>query len=341
MKRQSVIFASAEEITIREEDLPEPGDYQVVVETIASAISPGTEMLIYRGEAPKELPADSTIGALSGNLAFPLKYGYAVVGKVIERGSEVDREWLGQTVFAFHPHESHFTTSPGELIAVPPGLSPEDALFYPNMETAVTFLMDGAPLIGEQVAVFGQGIVGLLTAALLAQYPLARLITADNYPLRRETSHELGADVSLDPALPDFTEQMRDLLQGARPYPGADLTYELSGSPQALDTALSITGFSGRIVIGSWYGTKHPQLNLGGAFHRSRIRLIASQVSTIDPAFSGRWNHTRRTLTVLKHLRQMQPSQFITHRYALEDAADAYELLHESPGEAIQVILTY
>jgi threonine dehydrogenase-like Zn-dependent dehydrogenase len=254
-------------------------------------------------------------------------------------GAQVAPEWQDRLVFSFHPHESHFLASLDELIPVPPPLSPEEAAFLPNMETAVNFLMDGQPLIGEQVVIFGQGVVGLLTTALLARLPLASLVTLDRYPLRRQTSLALGAHASLDPAEPQVLTQLHAVLQQGQP--GADLTYELSGNPAALDQAIAATGFSGRVVIGSWYGQKRADLNLGGRFHRSRIRLISSQVSTLAPEWTGRWSKARRLQVAWWMLEQVRPAHLITHRFPLTQADQAYALLDQHPEEAIQVILTY
>jgi threonine dehydrogenase-like Zn-dependent dehydrogenase len=253
----------------------------------------------------------------------------------------VDPEWHNRLVFAFHPHESHFLTSPAELIPVPPGVSPEEAAFLPNVETAVNFLMDGQPLVGEQLAVFGQGVVGLLTTALLARFPLARLVTLDRYPLRRGKSQDMGAHVSLDPTAPDALDQVSSLVQKGRFYPGADLTYELSGNPGALDQAIAATGFNGRVVVGSWYGQKRANVDLGGRFHRSRVRLISSQVSTIAPEWSGRWTKSRRLDLAWQMLQQVKPAQLITHRFPINQASQAYVLLDQHPEKAIQVMLTY
>ena len=215
-------------------------------------------------------------------------------------------------------------------------MSPEIACFLPNMETAVNFVQDSAPILGERALVFGQGIVGLLTTALLSEFPLASLVTCDFYPLRREASLSLSVSAALDPNESDFHEQARKLLPS-----GADLSLELSGSPSALNDAIALTGFNGRVVIGSWYGEKKANLDLGGAFHRSRIRLIASQVSTIAPELSGRWDKARRFEVALEALERIQPQKWITHRFSLEQAEEAYRLLDESPEETIQVIFDY
>jgi 2-desacetyl-2-hydroxyethyl bacteriochlorophyllide A dehydrogenase len=339
--RLSLHFTGPYQVSVQEEHLPPPTDDQVVVHTQVSAISPGSEMLIYRGQAPSDIPVDETIPDLAGDFGFPLKYGYAAVGRVVAWGGHVDPEWHNRLVFAFHPHESHFVTSPAELIPVPDGVSLEEAALLPNVETAVNLLMDGQPLIGEQVAVFGQGVVGLLTTSLLARYPLARLVTLDQYPLRRGKSVDMGAHVSLDPTAPDAFDQISSSIQKGRFYPGADLAYELSGNPGALDQAIAATGFNGRVVVGSWYGQKRADLDLGGRFHRSRLRLISSQVSTIAPKWSGRWTKSRRLDLAWQMLHQVEPAQLITHRFPIEQASQAYALLDQHPDKAIQVMLTY
>ena len=337
MKRLAVYFAAPRQVEVREEDAPSPAPDQVLVKTLVSAVSPGTELLFYRGQAPADIPVDEMITSLAGDVRFPIKYGYSAVGRVVQVGSNVSTEWLDGLAFCFNPHESYFLAATNDLMPVPPDLSPEKAALLPSMETAVNWVMDGQPGIGERVAVFGQGIVGLLTTALLARFPLSRLVTLDCYDLRREKSLCLGAQASLDPLAQDAKDQLCAELGVA----GADLTYELSGNPAALDQAIAATGFSGRVVIGSWYGQKQSALDLGGRFHRSRIRIISSQVSTIAPEWTGRWTKARRFETAWRMIQQIKPARLITHRISVEQAKHAYALLDEHPEQAIQVILTY
>lgn len=333
---RSVNFDAPHRVSLRQETLPPLSGAQVCVETICSAISSGTEMLIYRGQFPDDLKLDENISALAGKFSYPLKYGYAAVGRVVQVGADVTPQWNNRLVFAFHPHESHFIAAPEELIPVPDGISPEEAVFFPNMETAVNLVMDSAPLIGERAVILGQGVVGLLTTALLAYFPLAALITFDLYETRRRVSLQMGAHLSLqDTAQFTPTEKTRWL-----PH-GADLTLEVSGSPAALDQALALTGFGGRVIVASWYGTKPVSLNLGGHFHRSRLRLISSQVSTIAPELSARWNKARRFELVWEMLKRVRPSRLISHRFPLEKAGEAYRLIDRSGEQALQVIFTY
>jgi len=256
-KVKTLFFTAPRKIEIREMPLPQPGEDEVLVETICSAISAGTEMLVYRGEFPHL--ADSHDG-LSSDLNYPLAYGYACVGVVKQTGKSVDREWEGRLVFSFQPHTSHFTARAESLFLVPGSLSPESACFLPNMETAVNLVQDGAPILGERALVLGQGVVGLLTASLLGEFPLESLTVVDSIEARRKALHVENKRLRVNrysPAdLPPFTSDL------------FDLTFELSGSPSALNTAIALTDFSGRVVIGSWYGQKRAEIDLGGAFHR-------------------------------------------------------------------------
>jgi len=334
--RRIVTFVGPGQAEVREESLPAPASGQMLVKTTISAISSGTEMLVYRGQFPVGLPVDANIPALKRNFQFPLSYGYAAVGQVSELGAGVPEHWLGRMVFSFQPHTTHFLATPETVFPLPAGLPAESACFLPNMETAVNFIQDGAPLLGENAIVFGQGVVGLLVAALLRQFPLATLVTADHYTSRRAASLALGVSASLDPASIDFRDRIQALLPA-----GADLAYEVSGSPVALNEAIAATMFSGRVVVGSWYGSKAVQLDLGGAFHRSRIRLISSQVSSLAPELTGRWDKSRRFAVAWQALQRIQPEKWITQRFAHENAAEAYDLLDHFPDKTIQVVLEY
>jgi threonine dehydrogenase-like Zn-dependent dehydrogenase len=292
-------------------------------------------MLVYQGRFPRDLETDPVISGLRGSFRYPLAYGYACTGVVREIGQTVDPGWLHQPVFAFQPHTSSFVCKPESLLPIPDSLSPEAACFLPNMETAVNLVQDGAPLFGERVLVLGQGVVGLLTASLLAEFPLEALVTADCYERRCDSSPVPRAS-ALDPDAPDFHRKARDLL-----HEGADLTFELSGRPETLNDALALTRFAGRILVGSWYGEKRAEIDLGGAFHRSRIQMISSQVSTIAPGLSGRWDKQRRFEAAWKALERMHPEKWITHRFPVEQAEEAYRLLDERPEETIQVVIDY
>ena len=183
-------FAEPGRVKVIEEPVPQPEAAQVLVEVGYSAISPGTEMLVYRGQWPEKLSRDSSIAALSGDFSYPVSYGYSCVGRVVAVGQAVSDEWLDRRVYGFQPHQSHFCAEVDVLQPIPDDINDHTALFLASMETSVNLLLDGRPLIGEQVIVFGQGIIGLLTTALLARFPLAGLITVDSSANRRLASKQ-------------------------------------------------------------------------------------------------------------------------------------------------------
>ncbi|HKL27940.1 MAG TPA: zinc-binding dehydrogenase [Natrialbaceae archaeon] len=330
MTGRTLYFDGPRSVSVEETPVPDPGPDEVLVRTTRSAISPGTELLVYRDEVPEQMATDETIDALDGTLSYPLRYGYAAVGEVAALGREVDEEWRGRQVFAFHPHESHFLARTDEL--VPTTLPPETATLIANAEAAVSFVMDGRPRIGERVAVYGQGPVGLLTTALLAAFPLDRLVAVDCFERRRDLARDLGADVALAPD---------EDVPGAIGGDGADLAIELSGTPAALDDAIGATGFAGQVLVGSWYGTKAATLDLGGAYHRSHIRIRSSQVSRVDPDHADRWDKDRRLGLVRDRLAELSVDDLFTHTFTLEAATDAYRLLDERKAEAVQVLFRY
>lgn len=332
MDRQSLYFVRPGETELRTTTF-EPADDEVIVETQISAVNAGTELLIHRGEAPTDLQADETIDALDGDLSFPLRYGYAAVGEVTATGNAVTEDWKGQRVFAFNPHESRFASQPATLVSVPDNVPSETAAMLSSVETATSLVLDGRPRLGERVIVFGAGVIGLCTIGVLSDFPLERLVAVDPITDRREHALRMGADEAITPD--EATDNVRE---GAPD--GADLVYELSGRPEALDDAISSTGYDSRVVVGSWYGTKQPTLDLGTNFHRDRVTIESSQVSTLSPESRGRWTKTRRMNTALDRLQALPIESLITHRIPFDDAPSAYRLLDESQSP-LQVLLTY
>jgi threonine dehydrogenase-like Zn-dependent dehydrogenase len=250
-------------------------------------------------------------------------------------------------VFSFHPHASRFKTTPGDLVSLPSEVENTDGVLFPNLETAATLAMDGSPGLGDRVVIFGQGVVGLLTTGLMATYPLEGVYTVEPSSARRELSSAWGADQIFAPADQDDLRSALNITSADTveawegDYEGADLVYELSGNPSVLSDALSVAGYDGRVVIGSWYGEKTSSVELGGRFHRSRVQVKSSQVSSIDPDFRGRWSKNRRTQLVLRLLNSLRPGQLITDEYPLEEAPTVYDRLSEGDESLIQPVFCY
>lgn len=338
---QQLWFTGIEQVELRKQLLAAPATGELLIEVECSAISAGTEMLMYRGQIPNDMALDANISALQDQQKYPLQYGYASVGRVKKMGDGVDPKWLGRRVFAFQPHASHFIATLENVIAVPDDIAAEDAVFLPNMETAINLVQDGNPALGERVVVLGQGIVGLLLAHLLAQFPLAQLHGVDALLLRRERASQLGVKNVFDPFSSADIQTLKQQLAVAVNNNGADLIYEVSGAPEALNLALDLSGFASRIVIGSWYGNKTATVFLGGDAHRNRLKITTSQVSSIAPELSGRWDKTRRFDLAWQMLNSLRPSQLITHRAPLSDAPDLYQRLHQAPADIVQAIFYY
>ncbi|WP_423750687.1 zinc-dependent alcohol dehydrogenase [Salinirarus marinus] len=334
MRATALYFTGPRQVGVEEVAVPDPARDEVLVETSVSAVSGGTELLVYRGEAPEETDVDATIDALAGEFSYPFQYGYSAVGDVVALGADIDDRWRGRTVFAFNPHESHFTATPEQLFPVPADVSPETASLLPTAETAVTLVMDGRPMVGERVVVFGAGVVGLFTAKLLASFPLERLTVVEPVASRRRLADRMGADETFHP------DRMDDVGERGDP-PGVDLVYELTGCPAVLNDAIDAVGYDGRVVVGSWYGRKRADVALGEFFHRGRVDVVSSQVSTLAPDHRGRWTKSRRIQTAWEYLRRIETDRVVTHRLPFERAPDAYRELDESPDNALQVILQF
>jgi 2-desacetyl-2-hydroxyethyl bacteriochlorophyllide A dehydrogenase len=340
MKARTLFFTAPKKIEIREHPLAALKEDEVLVETVCSAISAGSEMLIYRGQFPH---IQDSHDDLSSDLNYPFAYGYACAGIIKETGKLVDKSLQDKLVFGFKPQTSAFICQPSSLIFAPASISAEACCLLPNIETSVNLIQDAAPILGERVLVLGQGMVGLLVTSLLKEFPLDLLVTSDRYELRRQASLAIGVNNSVDsqPINPVHESRGSDRTHHLAYAKKFDLTFELSGSPSALNDAIAQTAFSGRIVIGSWYGDKQAPIDLGGAFHRSRIKLISSQVSTIAPELSSRWDKTRRFEVAWEALKRIQPEKWITHRFPIEEAGKAYRLLDENPQKTIQVVFEY
>lgn len=342
MNARQLYFVEPHQVEIREKRLPPLQSDQVLIKNLYSAISAGTEMLVYRGQLPDGMAVDETLAALGNQkIEYPLQYGYAAVGRIEVAGKAIDADWVGRTVFSFQPHASHHVCGMDSVVPVPDGVDPREALFLANMETAVNLVQDGNPRLGERVVVLGQGVVGLLVSGVLAGFPLSGLYAVEGIDGRRSLAEQAGVDSTFSPdSIGDITT-LREKLRLDEPCGGADVVFELSGAPAALNMAIDLCGYSGRIVAGSWYGTKSALINLGERFHRNRMTIVSSQVSTIAPELSGRWDKARRFSTAWQMINRCQPAQFISHCLPIAQAGDAYRMLDESPQEATQIIFDY
>jgi 2-desacetyl-2-hydroxyethyl bacteriochlorophyllide A dehydrogenase len=304
----------------------EAGD--VLVQAEFSGISGGTELLAYRGELDSSLPRDETLGALTGTFEYPFSYGYSAVGTVEASRSEVAE---GERVFAFHPHQTRFVVSAPDV--VPIGESdPHVATLFPLVETALQISLDVGIRYREAAVVVGLGPVGILTAVLLTRAG-AVVVGSDPKPWRREAAQACG----LEAVRP---EELGDAVRAATGGRGADFVIEASGNPEALGEVLGLLSTEGVAIVASWYGTKQVTLPLGAEFHRRRLEIRSSQVSTIGRRAAG-WDRQRRRAEAQALLAELPLSSLASHTFPFERAPEAYAALDRGDDGVVHVALAY
>lgn len=329
---RAVQFVAPRRVAVVPVDLAAPAADQLLVRTLASGVSGGTELLAYRGLIDPAMPLDETLGALGGTFTFPFRYGYSCVG-VIEDGASPGSPDTGALVFAFHPHQDRFTVAGRDVVPLPAGTDPVTGTLFPLVETALQLTLDAGSMVTEPVAVLGLGPVGLLTALLL-QRGGAVVLGCDPRDDRRAAASGLGLDAVAPEDLPGAVRSRT----GGR---GLPLLVELSGDPQTLAGALDLLRHEGTALVGSWYGTETVPLPLGGAFHRRRLTIRASQVSTVPAAMSADWDVERRRAVARDLLAELPLQALTTTSYPFERAAEAYASLDRGELGVLHVALTY
>jgi threonine dehydrogenase-like Zn-dependent dehydrogenase len=250
----------------------------VLVRTLYSGISRGTESLVFRGEVPPSQYQAMRAPFQEGDFPEPVKYGYSSVGEVLEVPDQPGPSIVGRHVFCLHPHQDLYMVPAQAVRVLPYGLPPERAVLGANMETALNAVWDARPSAGDRIVVIGGGVVGLLVAWLCRQIPATRVSLVDIDPSREVVAQGLGLEFAA--AAPAGAD--------------ADFIFHASGSPQGLEAALSVAGVEATVVELSWYGTRSVPLPLGEAFHSRRLTLRSSQVGRIPVDRAPRWDHSRR-----------------------------------------------
>ncbi len=260
---------------IRPAAAPSPVPGSLRIRALASAISRGTESLVFEGKIPESEWRRMRCPFQEGDFPFPVKYGYAMVG-VVEAGPA---ERIGDRVFCLHPHQSRLTIPAEAALAIPPGISTERAVLAPQIETALNATWDAGPRIGDRIAVVGAGVIGCLVGYLCGRLPGTVVTLVDTDEDRSAVASALGlAFATPSEGLPS----------------GCDLVFHASGQAGGLDLGLSLAGFEASVIELSWYGTTPVSIGLGGAFHSQRLSLRSSQVGSVAPERRSRWSLRRR-----------------------------------------------
>jgi threonine dehydrogenase-like Zn-dependent dehydrogenase len=300
---------------IRHEQLGTPGEGQVLVRALYSAISRGTESLVFNGRVPASERERMRAPFQAGEFPGPVKYGYCSVGRV-EHGPP---HLTGRNVFVLYPHQTRFIVPAEAVHLIPDDVRPERAVLAANVETAVNGLWDATPHVGDRIAVVGAGTVGCLIAWLAARVPGTRVELIDINPGREGVAAALGASY----ASPDTAER------------NADLVIHASGAPDGLALALELAGQEARVVEMSWFGDQTVPLALGGPFHARRLAIVSSQVGTIGPSQRSRWDHRRRMSLALSLLADPVPERLITGETPFERLPDVMASLASGSGHAL------
>jgi 2-desacetyl-2-hydroxyethyl bacteriochlorophyllide A dehydrogenase len=327
-KATAVSFAAARRVELVSVDVPAPAEGEVAVRTLWSGISGGTETLAYRGQVAPDLPLDEVIGALGGTFAFPFRYGYSCVGRVERSGARLEE---GRLVFAFHPHQDRFVAREQDLVPLD-GVDPRVGTLFPLVETALQVALDAGAVLEEVVVVTGLGPVGVLTSLLLRRAG-ARVIASEPNEERRALATGLGID-----AVPP--DAVRATLAQAAPG-GVPLLVEASGRPEVLADSLAWLAHEGEALVVSWYGTKEVRLPLGGDFHRRRLRVRSTQVSSVPAALSGRWPRDRRRAVARALLAEMPLAPLATHAFPFAEASAAFAAVDRADPGLVHAALCY
>ena len=306
---------------IRPVELPEPGPGDVVVRTVRSAISRGTETLVFRGAVP---PAERTrmrAPFQEGDFPGPVKYGYLNVGAVEEGPAEL----RGRTVFCLYPHQTAYVVPAGAVAVVPEGVPVSRAVLAGTVETAVNALWDAGPLVGDRVAVVGAGMVGCCVARLLQQFPGVRVTLVDVDCGRAAVAAALGVDF----ALPEEADG------------GLDLVVHTSATSAGLQRSLELLAAEGTVIDLSWYGDTEVRLTLGGAFHAGRLGIRSSQVGTVSPARASRRTTADRLALALDLLRDPAFDALLTGESPFDELPDVMARLAEGSLPALCHTIAY
>jgi 2-desacetyl-2-hydroxyethyl bacteriochlorophyllide A dehydrogenase len=330
---RAVTFVAPRQVEVREHEVPEPGDGQLLVRTLYSGISAGTEMLAYRGEIDPQLPLDSLIPALSGRFGYPFRYGYSCVGRVERsRAATPKGSPEGSIVFAFHPHQDLFVVDAADTVPLG-AVNPRVGTLFPLVEAALQITLDAGNVLEQPVVVVGLGAVGILTAALLLRVG-ARVVAAEPRPWRREAAAAFGVTA----ILPDDLEWVvAAQTNGA----GVPLVVEVSGDPAALAAALPLLAHEGTALVASWYGLRPVALPLGGEFHRRRLTIRSTQVSTIPASLTATWTHDQRRAAARRLLEELPVQVLASHVFPFEDAAAAYAAVDRGEPGMLHAALSY
>jgi 2-desacetyl-2-hydroxyethyl bacteriochlorophyllide A dehydrogenase len=313
--RRAFWVSGPRQAEIRSESLPQPGPGELSVRTLYTAVSRGTETLVYEGRVPKSEYQRMRAPYQEGEFPGPVKYGYCCVGEVEHGGGALQ----GRTVFGLFPHQTYTVARDDAWVIVPDPVPASRAVLAANVETAITGIWDARLSIGDRVCVVGGGVIGCLVAYLARRVIGCEVQLLDVDERKRQVAGHLGVE---------FAAQ-------ATVRSGVDVVFDTSGSPAGLQRALELGGLESRVVVMSWFGDGPVELALGGAFHAERLKLISSQVGRIPAHQRARWTHRRRLELALQLLADDALDALFTGEIPFEELPRAMATLSDRSSFAL------
>lgn len=300
---------SAEESVMKEAQLRESG---VIVHSLHSLISLGTERLVSKGEVPESLASEMKVPYQEGNLSLPVKYGYSLVGQVHQPGHTLDQ----RVVHLLHPHQDRIRVAPEDLFIVPEAIPSRRATLASNLETAVNAVWDSGVSIGDSVLIVGGGVIGLLIGDLVKKIAGTTVYLSEPRKDRSQLAESWG------------------LHAWSQEKVHCDIAFHTSGHEAGLQTAIDAIGREGKVIELSWYGDRPVQIHLGRSFHSQRKSIRVSQVSAIPPERVPRWDYRRRKEVVFDLLKDPQFDRYLTHEVMFQDLPQFFHSLRKEvvPG---------
>jgi 2-desacetyl-2-hydroxyethyl bacteriochlorophyllide A dehydrogenase len=333
------------DVALLEYDERSPQSGEVLVRTLYSGVSAGTELTAYRGTNPyvnRRWDEGSRLFA-AGEPTFPYPlegWGYEQVGRVETVGSGVDDPADGDLVWGAWGHRSAAVVPHDRLAGrvLPPRVPPLHGVFARIGAVALNALLDADVHVAETVAIFGQGVPGLI-ATQLARLNGGTVVAVDLLPRRLELARALGADTVIDASTTPVAERIRELTEGR----GADVVVDLTGSAEALQEAIRSAAYAARVVVAGFLQGEATGLRLGEEFHHNRIELISSQIANVPARLASRWTTLRleRTVIELHAAGRLELDALVSHVLPAADVIEAFRLLDERPDEAVQVVLDF
>ncbi|MFM8700505.1 MAG: zinc-dependent alcohol dehydrogenase [Hyphomicrobiales bacterium] len=318
---RAIWTVSRGKLAIETEELGKKPAGSVLVRSLFSGVSRGTERLVFEGLVPESEWHTMRAPMQAGHFPFPVKYGYSTVGRVSDGSSHLN----GQTVFALHPHQDWFYADEATLVPVPEGLPPRRATLAANMETALNGVWDSGAAPGDRIVIIGAGVVGCLIAGICGRMPGTEVTLVDVFSSRKRIAS------CLDVAFSGPETSPRE----------ADIVFHTSATSEGLATALNSAGFEASVMEMSWYGSAQIGVPLGGAFHSKRLRLISSQVGSVSPTRRARWSHQSRLAKALTLLEDHQYDTLLTHDVPFISAAEMLPELFNKSTDILGITINY